>query len=525
MASLSNQFVVPGSWRPAGLSALLALVAGTAGVAAGLISASGNINLIATLAMLILAGGFAMSRPALLWLVVIGGLVVVGAGQLYFPETRYIRYVLPIAAGVLVLHGILDRLSHPPRPDLRSTNAIWPWAALFIAASIVSLAFNFNGVGNALTGLKTYFQMWPFLLGLILIQWRGTSMDVLPRAMALVVLLQIPFVIHQYFVLVPLRQSLLSSLDGVVPVDIVAGTFGATLFGGGANAVLAAFMMLTVGCAIALWKHGAMKGRWAFLLVLLCMSPLMVNQTKISIVYLPLVFTVVFYKDIIRAPLKFIAGGTLMAVLLAALLTVMALGNENLEDKSWKGLIEFTIERQQTSISERSGQFSELTRVTALTFWAEEHIDQNPLYALIGHGPGASRVQDQGLDLADTLAERRYGGLQIGYTAISAVLWDTGILGLILTLGMFASAFRLADRLSEYYRGRDSFKAGLFEGLKAGIALLVLSLFHKDFYIFHIPYQTLVLLVLGYLVVADRRIAQEGDELPPAAGEATSPIT
>jgi len=42
----------------------------------------------------------------------------------------------------------------------------------------------------------------------------------------------------------------------------------------------------------------------------------------------------------------------------------------------------------------------------------------------------------------------------------------------------------------------------LFDGLRAGICVLTLSLAHKDFFVFNIPYQTLVLLILGYLVVS-----------------------
>ena len=45
---------------------------------------------------------------ALFWFVVICGLVVTGLCQLYFPQLKYVRYVVPLAAMPLLLHGVVD---------------------------------------------------------------------------------------------------------------------------------------------------------------------------------------------------------------------------------------------------------------------------------------------------------------------------------------------------------------------------------------------------------------------------------
>jgi hypothetical protein len=120
------------------------------------------------------------------------------------------------------------------------------------------------------------------------------------------------------------------------------------------------------------------------------------------------------------------------------------------------------------------------------------------VHALVGHGLGASREQEDS-GLVHTLAEQKYPGLNIGHTAVSALLWDTGVIGLVTVLGMLGSAFLMAGSLARHYRGRDAFRCGLYEGLQAAIAVLALGLAHKDFFVVHIPYQTVTYLIIGYV--------------------------
>ncbi len=503
--------VIPGRGAP-GQPLTLIVAALCIAALGGVVGATGNVNMYITLVALVAAAVMLVSRAALLWFAIFGGMVVVGVLQLYWPETRYVRYVFPLVGCGLVLHGILDLFAREPDNRAVAGPAIWPWAAGFFGITVLSLLVNFSSLDAAVMGLKTYFQMWPFLLGLVLVRWSPGVIRTIPRAMLLIVLLQLPFVVHQYVFLVPLRYGLGTAPVGFQPVDIVAGTFGAHLYGGGANAVLAAFMMMALACFAGLWKHGALTTLRAVALSLVTISPLLLNQTKVSVLYLLLIFVVLFFRDVVKKPGTFVLAAISMTGLLAVLMTAMIMTHGHLEERSWRGLVDFTVESQQTTIRERSGQFSELTRWTALTFWAEEHSRANPVVTLIGHGPGASRVQEEGLSGAvDSLAKQRYNGLQIGYTAISALLWDTGIVGLVLTLGLFLSAFRSAGWISAHYRGRDPARAGLFDGLRAAIAVLALSLAHKDFYIYHMPYQTLVLLVLGFLMVYRLQIVGRND--------------
>ena len=314
--------------------------------------------------------------------------------------------------------------------------------------------------------------------------------------LVLIALIQLPFAAHEYLFLVPKRIGL---GNGIVPVDIVAGTFGATLLGGGANAVLAAFMVIVIGWLLALWKNGVLSATTAVGLSVLLFSPLLVNQAKIAVLYLPLMYGVIFYRDIAARPAKFFLAGAGMLGVLAALLTALTLTNPTGKLHSWTDLVEYVVARQTASTDDREG-YNELTRITALTFWAKQHASANPAHTLLGHGLGASREPEGGLDLAKTLAQQKYPGLGIGYTALSALLWDVGVVGVITVLGMFVSAFFLAGRLARHYRNRDPMRTAWFEGLQAAMAILTLSLAHKDFFVVHLPFQALAYLLVGCII-------------------------
>jgi hypothetical protein len=74
------------------------------------------------------------------------------------------------------------------------------------------------------------------------------------------------------------------------------------------------------------------------------------------------------------------------------------------------------------------------------------------------------------------------------------------LLGTVCVLGMFGSAFFTAGRLAAHYRRRrDGFHTAMFEGLQAAMAVLVLSLAHKNFIAVHLPYQAIVYLLIGVI--------------------------
>jgi hypothetical protein len=476
---------------------LLLGMAGILGLTAGVLGSTGRPELTLIFIGLAIAASIVSSRTALFWFLVIAALVVTGVSQLYLPGARYVRYVVPLASVALVLHLVTDYFNARTRVHDEPLPVPMLWAFAFALSVVVSLLVNLGSAEVAILGIRQYFQMWVFFLGVAFLRWNATFARNLLWGLLVLALLQLPFAAHQYLYLVPFRKSFVS--EGVVPVDVVAGTFGAALTGGGATAVLAAFQIIVVGLLLALWKNGAMSTLKTAVLSALLLMPMLVNQAKVSVLYVLLMFVVVFYRDIIVRPGKFLMAGIAVAGLASLMMTALVLTNPTGRLGSWGDLVNYVVTQQTKSIEERQHEHTQLTRFTVLTFWASEHANANPVHTLLGHGPGASRKAEGALQVTPTLAVKRYPNLEIGLTAVSSLLWDTGIVGLITVLGMFASAFFTAGALARRYRGRDRVRTAIFEGLQAAMAVLTLSLAHKEYFVVNLPYQTLVYLLIGFI--------------------------
>jgi hypothetical protein len=462
-------------------------------VGLGWVASSGSIPAAAVLAGLV-AGVIMLLNPVfLLWAVLFGGLVASGVAMLYAPQLQLIRWGVAFASAALIGIALMGRLSGGRLAAKNPVSPIaWMLLALFVVATLAGFASR-QSLPQLVVGLKSYFQVAGIFVALTMIVWPRKVIDALPPLMLGVAILQLPFVLQQYVVLVPRRMGY---GEGIVPYDIVAGTFGASEFGGGANAVLSAFMLIVVAVLLALWNNKALSTAKLAVLALPLMVPIFVNESKVSLLYLMVIVGVIFKNEILVRPGRAILSGTFIAGILAGLLVAYSAFYAD-DAQSVGDLVAGTVE-QNFSSDVGHGEFY-LNRWSALAYWSAEHSIRRPADFLIGHGTRASREGGGGLDAGNTLASRRYPAMGIGITGASALLWETGFFGLSLVLGMFMVAFRTAGILRERYR-HDAYRSGLFSGLQAGVAILTLSLFHKSFFVFDIGYQTIIMLLFGFLV-------------------------
>jgi hypothetical protein len=473
-------------------------------VGTGVFVATSDFVWVLAVLCVIVAAALVVSQQATFWFTLIMGVLVVGVCQLYVPNAGYLKYVPPLAACGLLLHVFAHWLKRP----FRDVPATVPWFLGFLVISLISMGANWSGFGMAVVGLKSYYPMWMMFLALALIPWNPRLIDSIPRVALVLALLQLPFVAHQFLYLVPMRES----IRGVVAVDIVSGTFGGDPFGGGANAVLTLFLVTVSACLLGMWRTGAISGLTACLGVIVMFVPILLNSSRAALLYLPLVFCIIFSSGIRRNPLRAIAGMLVTATLVIGMLTTYTMLSQTPGTHTWQDMVTSAYEGQLASERERADNYSGLSRWTVLTFWLDQQKRYGPVEMLIGHGPGASRVQDEGLDLAETLAEKRYAGRQIGYTAVAAMLWEVGVAGLAVMLGLFWAAFRQAGWLARYYEGWDPYRAGIAHGLRAATVVVTISLAHKDFLAFHVPFQTFLVVMLGYMAAQTNLIRHYGHQ-------------
>ena len=486
-----------GAGTDAAVNVLIACVLVGVGALAGWVASRDDLLLVGALLAVALGLVSAFFPRSWLKLVLIGGLVVAGLTRLYLPQLQSVRWLVAFAAMVLGAYALLNVLwtrysdmSRSLRPAIPPL--LW-WGAAFAVVMLLSTLLNWSGVMTAVSGLKGYVQMWGLLLALALIRWPESFVDRLPRFLLAVAWLQIPFAAHQFLFIVPQRQG----IDGIVPVDIVVGTFGGQRFGGGANAALAVFLILVIAGIVSAWKEGVISGRKALFFGLPLLGPLAVNEAKITLVYVVLIFLVLFGRDVIRRPLRFLGG--LMGLL--AVLSMLASAYIAFAPKELEGVDELVEFIYQGNVEKDYTASGELTRWGAVEFWVANHGFSNLDQTLLGHGAGATRSDED----ADEPASTRVidTDLEIGRLGVTAVLWESGVFGLICIFGLFYSAYAGAGRMARRYQG-DPGRRAVFRAVQAGVALFFVSFWHKNFLVFHIGYQTAWFVLIGYLAYWQR---------------------
>jgi len=439
----------------------------------------------------------------LLWATVIGALALVGLIEIYLPGLSFIRHAFVLSAGLFFLAVLIQRFPLMGRGAAKA-EPVLTTAIVFLLCCLAAVVTNWQGVGNAIPGVKNYFQVWSLFLGLALMtSWAGFE-KTLPRVLLVIAILQLPFALHQYLFISPFRYGI---GGGIVAVDIVSGTLGGNVAGGGQNALLALFLSSAIGILLSLWRTGAIRARVLFLLLPILLLPMLLNSSRASLVYGVAIFLVVFRREILKRPARVLAGAVGLAVLGAALLVSYKILDEMQWGNRYESIWDMATEviRKNTDEAEGYGSLT-LNRTSALTFWFEEQRRYPLVKTLFGHGLSAAREgEGRLLDTSHNLANTRYALVGIGLTTTSSLLWDVGVVGTAAAFALLYTAFVQTGRLAGRFAG-NAYRSGLFEGLQATILLVALSFFHKNYFTFHLGYQVLFMTLIGFIVWASRQL-------------------
>lgn len=469
----------------------------------GLMAASGIvlISLIPLLGVIVVLLSF---RPWLFtWITLVAILVVLGTLRLYFPGLQYLRWLVPIACAGVLLAMLISQSFHRAHRPSAPLPALFIWVAAFAVYGLVATLLNWTGMVPAILGVKNYFQVWTLLLIFTMIHFRGYFIHGFIVFLLAIAFLQLPLVLHQLFVVVPSRPI----LPGLFPHDVIAGSFGADMDGGGNNALLSAYLVMSVGLLISMWQQKILKAWLLALGAALLIFPVFLNESKVSFFYIWIMFLVLFREDIAKNPLRFIVGNIALGLFLIFFLYMYTL-IAHASGQRVSGVLDYLDYIYFMNVK-TSNQLYGLTRFTALSFWFLEHFPGDVLHAFIGHGLG--QTQEAGVlskGYYNTIAGRLYPGLHIGVSALSAMLWDVGLIGVTIACMMFASAFRLAGRLAGDWAGEPAAVA-LFRALQAAIAILFITIPHKNLFVLEITEQGLFILLVGFLIYSARHTPRQ----------------
>ena len=465
-------------------SLLIAIVFGLIATTANLIAVS--------IAVAFFAGLFLLTRPIwIVWLVFLIGLLVVGPAPLYNetldPKAGWPSQILCFFLMIVALFNAATN------PGTRKDTPLYIWLMLcfFVYAVLNSMA-HWHSTLEFFGGIKRYFQMWGLLFALC---WMAFDERTIHRWLVfflIVALMQFPFSLYEFIAWVPMREGMRSYTPGLVPMDIVAGTFGSTIYGGGASGEMATFLVIVVAFLLARKMQKLLSLSRLLLLIPVVLAPLFISETKAMIVMFPLMLLVLYRRELFARP-----HYAVIAMIVGTLLTVgMGYAYLIITQMSFDQLFADTL---SYNLYEKGYGLSYLNRTTVLTFWASHQGAHDPVSFVFGNGLGSAHEKTGGhVDI-------RYPHYGIGLTAASTLLWDTGVFGCGLIVAIFVTAWRTAGRL--YRQSIEPTVRADAAAIQASLSLFAFHIFYRLDILETVSIQIVFASVLGYLAWLYRRHA------------------
>jgi hypothetical protein len=458
----------------------------------GVIAATGSPILVG-MATGLLMGALLLAKPSWnIWVILVLGLMVAGLIPIWADELGS-KAVWGISIlGFILMISALFRVA--TKPGVARNTPAFVWVALvFVFYAVFNSLIQWNSLGELLGGFKRYFQVFGLFFALTWLTIDEQDIHRWRKLFVIVALVQLPFAIYELISLVPLRETLKYAYPGLVPVDVVAGTFGVSISGGGANGEMATFLIIVLAFLLARRRENLLPASRLFWLAPFVLAPLFMGETKAVVILLPLMFLLLYRREILSRP-----HYALLWLCIGALLSVAAAYAylNTTKYHSFDGLITNTLDY---NVYERGHGGYKLNRTSVLTFWAGEQGLHDPVSPILGNGLGSSHDKTGGH------IARRYPGFGVGLTGMSTLLWDQGIVGTVLYLAILALAWRVAGRLrresSEPWVRADA------AAIQTTFPLFAFFLFYRIALLEILSFQIVFAALLGYLAWLHRRHA------------------
>lgn len=439
----------------------------------------------------LLVGAMLLAKPTWnIWLVFGLGMLAVGVLPIWVEgiASRAVWAVSALAL-ILMLRAWFQAVSVPHAT--RGTPA-FVWLALaFLVYTLLNTLWQPSSAYEAMSGFKRYFQATGLLFALAWLPIGERDIRQWRKFFLFVALCQLPWAVYQLIELVPIRESFRYAYPGLVPIDVVAGTFGANMRSGGANAEMATFLLIVVAFLLTRQRAGQISKTQLLWLLPLVMAPLFIGETKAVVVMLPLLFLTLYRRELLARP-----HVALMGLLVGTALTIgagfayLSITKNTLEDQ-----VAETLSYNVYEVGH--GNFA-LNRTTVLTFWADEQGLEDPGGAFLGHGLGTSHDSTAG-----SIANR-YPGYGISLTAASSLLWEQGLVGSLLFLMILAFAWKTANGVHHSHAAPAWAKADA-AAIQAAVPLFAFYLIYRNVLIELMSFQIVFYSLLGYLAWMARR--------------------
>lgn len=457
-------------------------------VLAGLVASSGSPLFIALSIAAIAGIGFFMKPTLIINVILFAGLLIAGLLPLFLEG--FASKTSWAISGLGLLLAAAAALNFILTSSPKKTTPVFVWLTLvFVAYCTINSAAQFSSIDETFGGFKRYFQVIGLVFAGAWISLTERSISNWRKLFFIVALCQLPWALYQLHTLVPYREAVRIHYPGMIPIDVVAGTFGASKHAGGSNGEMAAFAIIILAFFLSRLRSkliGVKQLAW----LIPILAPLALGETKVVVVLLPLLFLGLYRNDFLRRPIAALGGLIIFAFMTTAALQIYAsisgrpindqiedVVRYNLQDKGYGGLV--------------------LNRTTALTFWATQQSQQNPIGPVFGHGLGTAH------SATDGSVARMFPRFGIDLSAASTLLWEQGVFGTSLFISILVAAWLAAGRLAKI-QPDPTLRADAF-AIQASLPIIGFYLIYRVGTLEGLPYQIVIYSMLGYLAWMNRQ--------------------
>jgi hypothetical protein len=354
-----------------------------------------------------------------------------------------------------------------------NNNLIFRWSAGYLLLGFVAVA-SFSTIVSppsgyiALISIRGLVMLWGFFFLIAVCDLPANTFPKIGLILALIGLIQGPLALAQRIFVASKRTVFTDS-----PWDAVVGTFDGYREFGGDSGGMAIFMVALLGAVLIFWKRKSLSTGWTLLLIAAYLLPIFTAEVKVVYVLFPLMVGMIFASQFRRNIPVAILALLLMAGSMYSLNKVYSVLNtrgyqphEQTLDENLKTIFEFSI---GTDIYNRGG---EMGRVTALVFWWDHHsLASNPKAFFLGDGMGGSGDKfGKSSEYGEEVQSFNYAN-----STAAILLWDYGLIGFLMYLGMMAALMVKLRRLSEI-EAIPHIHRGLLEAGSVYVALLIVTL-------------------------------------------------
>lgn len=287
--------------------------------------------------------------------------------------------------------------------------------------------------GAIVAGLRHYFKFLPLLLLPAVLELSPKHLRLHLLALGAVVAIQPPVALYQRFV---------EFSGDMHSGDLITGTLGSS----------GAVSMVMIG-AVAFLTSAYVRSRISLVTLSVggayCCIPVMINETKISVVLIPVVLVCALlatpnWRALTRKLVPvFVAGALILAVFVAVYDYIAEFNEFNTPIADF--LTEESLRDYLYTGNRSAVDVGYVGRVDSIVL-AAQNIAADPIVAAFGLGPGnASPSSMAGLAGDYARYDTLYG---VNMTEISRLLWEVGFLGTAVFALFIAAQFRAALRVA-----------------------------------------------------------------------------